>query len=125
MVTKAKKVFINLDELAEGESKTAIELRGRMREYRKAKDLVREMEATLKKDHEELMEEISTTWGADGVVVDSRLEEIIESTSAGKWDKVKLNFILTPKQLEQVYTAGKKYNYIRNQGEKGAERLEI
>tara|TARA_Y100000310_G_C20504912_1_gene725915 strand:- start:105 stop:392 length:288 start_codon:yes stop_codon:yes gene_type:complete len=55
------------------------------------------------------------TYSADGFVIpdDMIIADRIEGRSAGKWDKAKLVAILTPEQLERVYTGGKTFSYVK------------
>ena len=49
----------------------------------------------------------------DVLLADDIKLTVISSSSAGRWDKNKLFLILSPTQLEEVYSEGKKYKYIK------------
>ena len=59
------------------------------------------------------LKEYTESWGVDGVVVGDKLIQRIESSSGGSWNENMLNAWLTPKQIAQAYTPGKKYSFVK------------
>ena len=51
--------------------------------------------------------------GIDKLLTDNIKLTIVSSSSAGKWDKNKLVVMLSAMQLEEVYSEGKKFKYIK------------
>ena len=123
MATSNDKVFLDLEDMAISENPKWV----RLLEVAHARAAVLDEEKRLKKMKGELTKEIEALFDQldlDGAVAGEVIIETANSKSGGKWNSTKLFQLLTPDQLELVYTPGKPHSYIKaSRDEKRAERL--
>ena len=112
MTNSNSKVYIDLDSLKEVEVSRAFELEKLMTLRLELKRVSDETEKRRKEVDGELKEFLEQ-FGADGAIVGNTLATFVLSRSAGKWDKVRLMRILSPEELEEVYSEGKEFSYIK------------
>jgi len=116
MTTKTKrseKATFDITTLVERESKKGLRLLELLRtrvELKEVEDKTKAMRVKADEELRELME------ARDVEVIiypaGNLIAEVVHRKSGGTWDKVKLNQILTPDQIDEVFTEGKEYSYL-------------
>jgi len=117
MTTKTKrseKATFDITTLVERENKKGLRLLDLLRtrvELKDEEDKAKAMKEKVDKELNELME------ARDVEVIiypmANLIAEVVHSRSGGKWDKVKLNQMLTPDQIDEVFTEGESYSYLK------------
>lgn len=105
-------IYIDLDQLKEKEDPRYFRIKELLQTYLDAKDEEDRAKAAKKEVAVEL-EDLIIKWGADGLVLGDSIATQVAGKSAGKWNKDRLTMILTPEQLEQVWTEGKSFSYVK------------
>lgn len=118
-----EKTYIDLVHVARNEQPKWVRLLEVVRE----RASVTEEENRLKEVKKQLNEELESLFDQfdlDGVVADDAIVERANGGTGGKWDGAKLFRILSPMELEEVYTEGRSYSYIKaTRNEKRARKL--
>ena len=103
------------------DSKRGQRLKGLIETSKFLKDEIDEMTKKRKEATEEL-EGVIDKFELDGIVSQDLIVTKVKSKSAGIWDKTFLVKTLTPQQLEEAFTEGQGYAYIKV--ERNLERAE-
>jgi hypothetical protein len=112
--------YFNLDSLREKEDPKFYELQ-KLLIYRM--DLA-ETAAQAEKERKEVDEQLRAfidSWGVEGLILDDIIANIQNGRAAGKWNKERLTMVLTPEQMEKVYTTGKEFSFVKV--ERNAKRV--
>tara|TARA_Y100000310_G_scaffold345740_1_gene469086 strand:+ start:7923 stop:8312 length:390 start_codon:yes stop_codon:yes gene_type:complete len=107
-----EKVYLNLDEWKEQENPKFEDYKLLCERRTALKEQI-ERDTLERKKIDEMLLEFVDSWGVDGLVVDEFLAEKRVSRSAGKWNKDRISMVLTPDQMEKVYTPGGQYSFIQ------------
>ena len=107
-----EKVYLNLDLLQENEDPRFYEMNDLCENRIEVKRVEDESSGQRKKIDKQLKDYVES-WGVDGVIVGDKLIQRVESSSGGKWNENLLNTWLSPKQLAQAFTPGKRYAFIK------------
>jgi hypothetical protein len=116
----AQMTYFNLDSLREKEDPKFYELQ-KLLIYRM--DLA-ETAAQAEKERKEVDEQLRAfidSWGVEGLILDDIIANIQNGRAAGKWNKERLTMVLTPEQMEKVYTTGKEFSFVKV--ERNAKRV--
>ena len=103
---------MDLKELIDNEIPKAHSMKELLKERVKINGYKKELDDRRKSIDSE-MREFCDDNDIDVLLADDIKLTVISSSSAGRWDKNKLFLILSPTQLEEVYSEGKKYKYIK------------
>jgi len=103
---------MELKELIDNEIPKAERIKDLLEERVKINGLKKELEDRRKSIDSELREFCDDN-EIEKLLADNIKLTVVSSSSAGRWDKNKLVMMLSPIELEQVYSEGKKYKYIK------------
>jgi hypothetical protein len=113
MTTKtAQRTYLNLDSLREKEDPKFYEIQQLINERMQLKEEADRAILARKVVDAELQQFIDA-WSVEGLILDDIIVDIQESRAAGKWNKERLTMVLTPEQMEKVYTPGKPYSFVK------------
>jgi len=103
---------MELKELIDNEIPKAERIKDLLEERVKINGFKKELEDRRKSIDSELREFCDDN-EIEKLLADNIKLTVVSSSSAGRWDKNKLVMMLSPIELEQVYSEGKKYKYIK------------
>ena len=103
---------MELKELIDNEIPKAERIKDLLEERVKINSFKKELEDRRKSIDSELREFCDDN-EIEKLLADNIKLTVVSSSSAGRWDKNKLVMMLSPIELEQVYSEGKKYKYIK------------
>ena len=112
MSNKDEKIYLNLDEAVESENPKFVQLKDLIEAREELAKEAKLAESRRKQADVEIMEFLET-YSADGAVIGDTVVDRRKSRTGGKWNKDKLSMILTPEQMEAVYTAGSEYTFVQ------------
>lgn len=117
MTTKTKrseKATFDITTLVERENKKGLRLRDLLKTKVELKEEEVNTEAMIAKVDKELRE-LMEARDVEIIIYpeDNLIAEVVHSRSGGKWDKVKLNQMLTPDQIDEVFTEGKAFSFLK------------
>jgi len=105
-------VYIDLDVLIEKETAETADMENLIRERQEL--IVTAKEATdRRKEIDSLLMNFIDDYSAGGLVLKTWVVDKINRKGSGKWNKDKLMQILTPQQIEEVYSTGSASSHIQ------------